>query len=113
MNIGHYVAFFFGGAFLINALPHLVAGSLGRPFQSPFATPRGEGLSSSAINVVWGFANLVVAYFLICQVGAFDLLSLGDAAALGLGMLLFGIVTARLFGRFHGGNAPPQGRTSL
>jgi hypothetical protein len=54
-----------------------------------------------------------VAYFLICQIGAFDPHSLGDAGAVGLGMLLFGILAARLFGRFHGGNSPPQGRTSL
>lgn len=109
----HYLAYFFGGAFLTNAIPHFVSGVMGRPFQSPFATPRGEGLSSSTTNVVWGAANLVVAYFLICHVGEFDLHSLDDAGALGLGMLLFGIVAARLFGRFHGGNSPPQGRTSL
>ena len=29
-----------------------------------------------------------------------------DAAALGLGMLAIGVLSARLFGRFHGGNAP-------
>lgn len=109
----HYLAYFFGGVFLTNAIPHFVNGVMGRPFQSPFATPRGEGLSSSTTNVVWGFANLVVAYFLICHVGEFDLRSPGDAGALGLGMLLFGILTARLFGRFHGGNSPPQGRTTL
>ena len=109
----HYVAYFFGGVFLTNAIPHFVSGVMGRPFQSPFATPRGEGLSSSTVNVVWGFANLVVGYFLICHVGEFELNSLDDAGALGLGMLLFGIVAARLFGQFHGGNAPPQGRTSL
>ena len=109
----HYLAYFFGGVFLTNAIPHFVSGVMGRPFQSPFATPRGEGLSSSTINVVWGAANLVVAYFLICHVGDFDVHALDDAGVLGLGMLLFGVVTARLFGRFHGGNAPPQGRTSL
>ena len=109
----HDLAYFFGGAFLTNAIPHFVSGVMGRPFQSPFATPRGEGLSSSTINVLWGFANLVVAWLLICRVGAFDLRSLADATAFGLGMLLFGAVTARLFGRFHGGNSPPPGRISL
>ena len=54
MNVGHDVAWFFGGAFLLNAIPHTVAGSMGRPFQSPFATPRGEGLSSSGVNMVNG-----------------------------------------------------------
>jgi hypothetical protein len=109
----HDLAYFFGGAFLTNAVPHFVSGVMGRPFQSPFAMPRGEGLSSSTINVLWGFANLVVAWLLICRVGAFDLRSADDATAFGLGMLLFGAVMARLFGRFHGGNSPPPGRTSL
>lgn len=40
------LAYFFGGAFLANAVPHFVSGVMGMPFQSPFATPRGEGLSS-------------------------------------------------------------------
>jgi hypothetical protein len=113
MEWTHELAYFGGGVFLTNAIPHFVNGVMGRPFQSPFAKPPGEGLSSSTVNVSWGFANLVVAYFLICRVGAFDLRSASDAAALGLGMLVFGVVSARLFGRFHGGNAPPQGRTSL
>jgi hypothetical protein len=89
----HYLAYFWGGAFLTNAIPHLVSGVMGRPFQSPFAKPRGEGLSSSTVNVLWGFFNLAI----------------DDAIALGLGVLLFGLVTARLFGRFHGGNSPVQG----
>jgi hypothetical protein len=59
-----YVSYFFGGAFLTNAVPHFVNGVMGRPFQSPFAKPPGEGLSSSTINVLWGFFNLaVVAMF--------------------------------------------------
>lgn len=49
-----------GGAFLANAIPHCVSGTMGRPFQSPFAKPPGQGLSSSIVNVLWGFFNLVV-----------------------------------------------------
>ena len=56
----HYLAYFGGGAFLANAIPHIVGGVMGRPFQSPFAKPPGEGLSSSTVNVLWGFFNLVV-----------------------------------------------------
>ncbi len=37
----HYLAYFFGGAFLVNAIPHIVMGISGQPFQSPFATPPG------------------------------------------------------------------------
>ena len=34
-----YVAYFFGGAFLVNAIPHSVSGVLGRAFPSPFSSP--------------------------------------------------------------------------
>jgi hypothetical protein len=105
----HYLAYFGGGAFLTNAIPHLVSGVMGRPFQTPFAKPPGEGLSSSTVNVLWGVFNLAVGYMLVCHVGNFDLRSTDDAIALGLGVLLFGLVTARLFGRFHGGNSPVKG----
>ena len=36
----HYIAYFFGGAFLANTIPHLVSGISGSPFQSPFASPK-------------------------------------------------------------------------
>lgn len=101
-----YVAYFFGGAFLTNALPHLVSGLMGRPFQSPFAKPHGQGLSSSTVNVLWGFFNLAVAYVLICRVGNFDLRSTDQIVALGLGVLVTSVLLARAFGRFHGGNSP-------
>ena len=102
----HDVSYFFGGAFLANTVPHLVSGVMGRPFQSPFAKPPGEGLSSSTVNVLWGFLNLVVGYVLVCRVGDFDLHSTADVAVLGVGALLLALVMARRFGRFHGGNAP-------
>jgi hypothetical protein len=104
------LSYFFGGAFLANAIPHFVSGVMGRPFQSPFAKPRGEGLSSSTINVLWGFFNLAVGYVLVCRVGEFDLRSTEHVIALGLGTLLMALLTARLFGRFHGGNNPGETR---
>jgi hypothetical protein len=58
----HDVAYFFGGAFLANTTPHLVNGISGSPFQSPFASPPGVGLSSSTVNVLWGMFNLAEAY---------------------------------------------------
>ena len=48
----HAVAYFFGGAFLANTLPHLMNGISGHPFQSPFASPPGVGLSSALVNVL-------------------------------------------------------------
>jgi hypothetical protein len=101
----HLLSYFFGGAFLANAVPHVVAGMMGRAFQSPFAKPPGEGLSSSTVNVVWGFFNLVVGYVLVCRVGDFDLRNTPDVVALGLGMFVLALPLARRFGRFNGGNA--------
>src|SRR6202020_772120 len=104
----HLVSYFFGGTFLANAIPHYVSGVMGRPFQSPFAKPSGKGLSSSTVNVLWGFANLVIASLLILRVGQFVLRAVDQIASLGLGLLLMGVMAARSFGRFHGGNAPVE-----
>ncbi len=101
-----YLSCLFGGAFLANAIPHFVSGMMGRPFQSPFAKPRGEGLSSSTVNVVWGFFNIVIGYVLLCRVGDFDLRNLGEVAAFGAGALVMALFAALHFGRFHGGNRP-------
>lgn len=105
----HLLSYFLGGAFLANAIPHLVSGMLGRPFQSPFAKPPGEGLSSATVNALWGWVNLAAGYFLICHVGRFDLRDFRDAAALGAGVLVMAVFAARHFGRFHDGNNLPPG----
>jgi len=98
------MSYVFGGAFLANAVPHAVSGMMGRPFQSPFAKPRGQGLSSSTVNVLWGFFNLAIGYLLVRRVGDFNLKETEDVVALGLGGLLISLFMARHFGRFHGGN---------
>ncbi len=100
------IAYFLGGAVLANAVPHYVSGVMGRAFQSPFAKPPGRGLSSSTVNVLWGSANLALAYCLILRVGRFDFRVADQAICLGLGLLLMGMMSARTFGRFHGGEAP-------
>ncbi|MHC5543314.1 hypothetical protein ACYOEI_34255, partial [Singulisphaera rosea] len=91
----HDVAYFFGGVFLANTIPHLVSGISGSPFQSPFASPPGEGLSSSTVNVLWGMFNLAVAYLLVVRVGRFDLRRTRHAAVLGLGALLIALQMAQ------------------
>jgi len=106
MNWLHDLSYLFGGAFLTNAVPHFVSGVMGRPFQSPFAKPPGQGLSSSTVNVIWGFANFVIAYLLIGRVGNFDPHAADQVIALGVGALLLGVMCARMFGRFNGGNSP-------
>jgi hypothetical protein len=99
----HYIAYFFGGAFLANTVPHFVNGISGNAFQSPFASPPGQGLSSSTVNVLWGVFNLAVAYLLICRVGSFDLRKTANVLTLGVGILLTSLMLAHAFGRFHGG----------
>jgi hypothetical protein len=98
-----YVAHFFGGAFLANAVPHFVSGITGHPFQSPFAHPPGEGLSSALVNVLWGSANFVFAYLLLAKLGAFNLQRWRHAAVMGAGALLMAVMLAHAFGRFYGG----------
>lgn len=102
----HYVSYLFGGAFLANAIPHFVSGMMGYPFQTPFATPSGEGLSSSTVNVLWGAFNIALGYLLISQVGDFDLREPLQVLVVGLGVLLMAVFSALTFGRFHGGNSP-------
>ena len=108
MNWLWFVSYFFGGAFVANAIPHFVSGVMGRSFQSPFAKPPGKGLSSSTVNVLWGFFNAVVGYLLIARVGVFHPRAMSHILAFGLGVLLISINLARHFGQFHGGNTPPR-----
>ena len=106
MNWIWLLSYFFAGAFAANAVPHLVSGMTGRPFQSPFAKPPGKGLSSSTVNVVWGFFNALLAYLLLARVGSFHPRLTSHILAFGVGALIIGVFSARNFGQFHGGNSP-------
>jgi len=97
----HYIAYFFGGAFLANAVPHFVNGVMGRPFQSPFATPPGEGLSPAWVNVLWGSANLVVAYLLLVRVGNFEFRRWRPILTAGAGGLAMAVWLSLVFGRIY------------
>ena len=103
MNWLWLVSYFFGGVFTANAIPHFVAGTMGRPFQSPFAKPSGVGLSSSTVNVLWGLFNIAVGYLLVCRVGNFELRKTRHVLVLGAGILIMSLMLARVFGRLHGG----------
>ncbi|MGB8028674.1 MAG: hypothetical protein WCF30_03325 [Terracidiphilus sp.] len=98
-----YLSYFFGGAFLSNSLPHLINGVSGRAFQSPFAKPPGKGLSSSTVNVLWGFFNLAVAYVLVLRVGTFSIYDIPQLLTFSAGFLLMSVMLARGFGRYYGG----------
>jgi hypothetical protein len=103
----HYIAYFFGGMFLANSLPHLGNGISGHAFQSPFAHPPGVGLSSSTVNVLWGLFNLAVGYLLICRVGNFNLRKTPHVLLLGAGILAESLMLAQVFGQLHGGLLHP------
>jgi hypothetical protein len=64
VNWYDYIACFFAGAFLANAVPHFVHGISGDRFPTPFASPPGKGLSAPTVNVVWALLNLIVGYIL-------------------------------------------------
>lgn len=108
MNWLHLASYFFGGLSLANAVPHFVSGIMGKPFQTPLAKPPGKGLSSSTVNILWAFVNLVLAYLLLVRVGHFDLRSTACIAPFATGAFLHSLFSARQFGRFHGGNAPER-----
>lgn len=97
------LAYFFGGAFLVNAIPHFVQGVSGRSFPSPFSSPPGKGLSSPTVNVLWGTLNAVVGYILVCWVGVFRIRSVPDVVVLGAGGLLMALMLANHFGSLYGG----------
>jgi small-conductance mechanosensitive channel len=66
-----YIASFFAGIFLANAIPHFVQGVSGNKFPTPFSKPPGRGLSSPTVNVLWALINFLVGYLLF-RVGQVD-----------------------------------------
>lgn len=98
------MAYFFGGAFLANFVPHFVAGVSGRPFHSPFAKPPFRGLSSPTVNILWGLFNLAVAYTLLVVVGSIELRRVAHAAISAAGFGLASVGVARSIGRIQRGS---------
>jgi hypothetical protein len=97
-------AYFLGGAFLANFVPHFVAGVSGRRWHSPFAKPPFRGLSSPVVNILWGLFNLTVAYSLLVVVGGFEPRRVADVAIAVAGFGLASIGIARSVARIRGGS---------
>ena len=55
-----YVYSFLAGCLAANGVPHFVKGVTGEKHQTPFGRP-----SAAWVNVVWGWLNFVVAFFLM------------------------------------------------
>ncbi len=100
MNWYNYIACFFAGMFLANAVPHFVKGICGDRFPTPFAKPPGKGLSPPMVNVVWALFNLVVGYFLFRG----GRIANGGGVALGaffLGIVAISIMSSMNFAHKH------------
>jgi|SRR5665213_2462936 len=96
----YYVMWFFGGIFLANFVPHFTRGISGATFPTPFAKPPGRGLSGPTVNVLWGLANLAVAYVLL-RYGHFSLMSWRAVIVVFVGVLAIGIQLSRVFSAIH------------
>jgi len=93
-----FVAIFFAGAFLCNAMPHLTAGLRGEVFPSPFSTPHGKGPSSPLVNFLWGMLNALTGLALLVHHSFAPGVNV-DSAALLVGVLVMGAFTSVHFGR--------------
>jgi hypothetical protein len=93
------IAWFFGGIFFVNAIPHFVSGLCGRPFPSPFAKPPGRGLSSPLVNVIWGTINFLIAYLLLYHVYEIHIYQWLDVAIAGIGAFVMAVMLAVVFGK--------------
>lgn len=100
MTWPHYLASFFAGIALTNAIPHAVKGLTGERFPTPFAMPPGKGLSSPVVNTLWALVNIVIGYFLF-RAGR---VSSGDHVSLILffaGITVISLVSATGFAKKH------------
>jgi hypothetical protein len=100
------VAYFFGGAFYTNAIPHVVCGLTGRSFPSAFSRPVGVGLSSPLVNFLWGLTNFVIGSVLVFRVGEFSVRSSAHLLVAFCGSLVIGVMLARHFGKIYSGSSP-------
>src|SRR3979490_3510699 len=96
MHWYHYLATFFAGMFLANAVPHFVHGISGDRFPTPFARPPGKGLSSPTVHVVWALFNLAAGYILF-RAGK---VSSGDNSALVIFFVGIAVISTMLSVRF-------------
>jgi hypothetical protein len=94
----NYVACFFSGAFLTNAIPHFFHGISGDKFPTPFAKPHGKGLSSPLLNVFWGMFNFIMSSLLF-YCSSFSMTDLWCAILLFSGMTAMGIRLSFVFSK--------------
>ncbi len=103
----HLVMNLFIGALLCNCIPHLVCGLTGERFPTPFARPRGVGLSSPLMNFIWGALNALISLLLIfkCESSFAQPHNLIPAA---IGFLLMGLYLSVHFGKVKQASNRPE-----
>lgn len=92
----HYIASFFAGFFLANAVPHFVSGISGNYFPTPFSDPPGKGLSSPLTNILWALANLLIGYLLF-RAAKINSRRIGTLAVFFIGVAAISISLSLLF----------------
>ena len=87
----NYLAAFFAGVILTNAVPHFTHGISGDKFPTPFSKPHRKGLSSPMVNTLWACFNLLIGYILlrVSEVSSNDKIFLS--------VLFIGIVSMSVF----------------
>jgi uncharacterized membrane protein len=100
VNWYNYIAAFFAGTLLANAVPHFVYGVCGDRFPTPFSKPPGKGLSSPLVNTVWALFNVVIGYLLFRagRIGGGDDLTLVVFFA---GIVAISVMLSKNFGEKH------------
>jgi hypothetical protein len=94
----NYLAFLFVGALLCNCIQHLAAGLRGESFPTPFAKPRGIGLSPPLLNFGWGLGNAMSATLLLVRHGV-PATAGPELAAVIAGFVAMGIYLSTHFGK--------------
>lgn len=109
----HFPAYFLGGAFIANFVPHFVSGILGRTFPTPFASPPFRGPSPPPVNVLYGLGNLTVSYALLSQVGHFEPRSALHAGVVALGFGAMSLFITRSLARIERDARSASGELSV
>jgi hypothetical protein len=95
MTFYYYIAGFFSGIFLANAVPHFVHGISGNKFPTSFSKPGGIGLSSPTTNVIWALVNFVAGYLL------FRAGNVHSADSISLLVFFAGVAVISIFSSIH------------
>lgn len=103
----HIVMDLFIGALLCNSVPHLVCGLTGERFPTPFAKPRGVGLSSPLINFIWGALNALIALLLIFKSES-SFAQPHNLIPAAIGFLLMGLYLSVHFGKVKQASKRPK-----